>query len=1000
MKNSPKKSKKNLSDLTAFINDDSPAAEPQETGEKAIQGDAVSKIENGQAKSASKSEKDTRKADLKAKRAELKAEKAKKRARLRNDDAVVYSTEKMNGFRFSVPIGYFLRFFSIALSVFGICALLADSFELAGVNLWLLLLFCIGAVSAFSLIFIGGKPIFAGIGIIIAYNVAIFIFIGSPLTFLVSGFEAVFNGAMKTLSDYGYAAFSEISLPALGQIHSESENLLINGGMEAIALLLSLIFSIFSAKRTRLLPMLIFGGAVCVLCFTYNLTGTNTGIMCILAGLCSTVVLSAYDRLYAAHENKADSRKSRAYSGFSSALSGLLVLAVLAAPASSIKNPWREIGAISSPIQSARTIVMTILTGGDPRLNVMNSLVESRSVKLDKIEFTGAELFEVKTYLRNQNVYLRSWIGGSFDSENDSWNLLSDDDYKEMQSQLRAKYGSITGDSVTYMLYRNFDKWLGTDSFPDDSFYGDPSYGYYASFVDVGSIKSSGLLYTLPSLYASGLGIYEYGSRTSRYSEAVSLYSDGIYKSGWLNLKKEFSAPAILPCYTDKKYAKTAAAQAEYTNLLYSFIKSISSVGSSTDDDSVRERFEKILADAGLSKYGTAGLDSYLESSNRRKWITDHISAYEDYGSYVKSFYTNVTASEGVSEITEEIRPDFEAAETDFDKIMTVVNYLIANYDYTTEPDKPSGIYASDVDSFLLETKNGYCVQFATAATLILRNLGIPARYVQGYVAGDFGYVDGKVYKSTVTDEDAHAWVEVWMDGLGWRTIEVTPGYYSSLYYIDSSSNSEISEKVTPTTTKESGTTAAETDETEAPVTTDDTGGEDNEPLLDTSDIIAIVIVLSIAVIAAAAIIIIMKRSKKIRSGRSYYIERAIYGSFTDGDDLAAAAGVLTDFIYQMIYISVGKPKIGETPVEFARRIDCPPKPVDKNGKAAVERRLKWPYTFGKVTEIIEKREFSGNVSRDELIVLGEFAAALEKIEYPHLSAAKKIKYRYLFAVI
>lgn len=72
---------------------------------------------------------------------------------------------------------------------------------------------------------------------------------------------------------------------------------------------------------------------------------------------------------------------------------------------------------------------------------------------------------------------------------------------------------------------------------------------------------------------------------------------------------------------------------------------------------------------------------------------------------------------------------------------------------------------------FLEESETGYCTHFASAAVVLLRAAGIPARYVTGYV------VDAKADQYvTVTAESAHAWVEYYSDGKGWQILEVTPG--------------------------------------------------------------------------------------------------------------------------------------------------------------------------------------------------------------------------------
>lgn len=72
---------------------------------------------------------------------------------------------------------------------------------------------------------------------------------------------------------------------------------------------------------------------------------------------------------------------------------------------------------------------------------------------------------------------------------------------------------------------------------------------------------------------------------------------------------------------------------------------------------------------------------------------------------------------------------------------------------------------------FLLGHRTGHCEYFATAATLLLRATGVPARYATGYALGPR---QGSEEVTTVRDSDAHAWVRVWVDG-EWRDFDPTP---------------------------------------------------------------------------------------------------------------------------------------------------------------------------------------------------------------------------------
>lgn len=106
---------------------------------------------------------------------------------------------------------------------------------------------------------------------------------------------------------------------------------------------------------------------------------------------------------------------------------------------------------------------------------------------------------------------------------------------------------------------------------------------------------------------------------------------------------------------------------------------------------------------------------------------------------------------------------------------------------------------ADPVEYALTESHEGYCMHFASAATLILRELGVPARYVSGYVInpGKFKTSDEVTFKAEVTDYASHAWVEIYLDDIGWIPVEVTPGYDSGeVAKLPSEMNKEAYERV------------------------------------------------------------------------------------------------------------------------------------------------------------------------------------------------------------
>lgn len=89
-------------------------------------------------------------------------------------------------------------------------------------------------------------------------------------------------------------------------------------------------------------------------------------------------------------------------------------------------------------------------------------------------------------------------------------------------------------------------------------------------------------------------------------------------------------------------------------------------------------------------------------------------------------------------------------------------------FSYTMEPPELSG---NSVDQFLFETKAGFCEHYAHAFVVLMRSLDFPARVVTGYMGGEINPVDNQL---TVRQLDAHAWAEVWVDGVGWLRVDPT----------------------------------------------------------------------------------------------------------------------------------------------------------------------------------------------------------------------------------
>jgi len=103
----------------------------------------------------------------------------------------------------------------------------------------------------------------------------------------------------------------------------------------------------------------------------------------------------------------------------------------------------------------------------------------------------------------------------------------------------------------------------------------------------------------------------------------------------------------------------------------------------------------------------------------------------------------------------------------------SVARHVSSSGRYTLNP----GMTVPDGENFALyfleNIKEGYCIHFATTAVLLLRALDIPARFTSGYVVS-LSYFDlGSTI--VITDRNAHAWVEIFYDDVGWLYLEATP---------------------------------------------------------------------------------------------------------------------------------------------------------------------------------------------------------------------------------
>lgn len=105
---------------------------------------------------------------------------------------------------------------------------------------------------------------------------------------------------------------------------------------------------------------------------------------------------------------------------------------------------------------------------------------------------------------------------------------------------------------------------------------------------------------------------------------------------------------------------------------------------------------------------------------------------------------------------------------TRYDAVKAIENHLHDNFEYSETP--PERTYP--LAGFLFVDRSGYCQQFSGAMALMLRMVGIPARVATGFAPGQADTDEGTF---RVRDLDAHSWVEVYFNGIGWVPFDPTP---------------------------------------------------------------------------------------------------------------------------------------------------------------------------------------------------------------------------------
>lgn len=232
-----------------------------------------------------------------------------------------------------------------------------------------------------------------------------------------------------------------------------------------------------------------------------------------------------------------------------------------------------------------------------------------------------------------------------------------------------------------------------------------------------------------------------------------------------------------------------------------------------------------------------------------------------------------------------------------YDKVKAIEQYLSKNYKYSYTPGNlPEG--RDFVDYFLFDVKEGYCTYYATAMCILTRCIGIPSRYVEGYILPPTPIKDN-LYE--VTNQQAHAWVEVYFEGIGWIQFEPTSSFGGNLYQNNRSPQSNPNPN--PARFTPAIRTSGPSNNNLPKEETTNTKTDYTKLLVILAAIVSVILVFSLIVLAN------ILRRKRIISNIS---------------KLPPREGILELYNYFMKYLVYQNADFagGETPMEHAARLD------------------------------------------------------------------------------
>ncbi len=693
-------------------------------------------------------------------------------------------------------------------------------------------------------------------------------------------------------------------------------------------------------------------------------------------------------------------RRNRAASGFAAAAA--IVLSAIAAfiPFALSKKPFKKISFLDEPIKNVRTAVTDFLMGDsvdltkNPYGKYENFHYEN--LNFDAREYAGIQIFRVEAPAKFP-VFLKSRTALDYDNQRSRWSYASGDVVLEMN---RRFGGNFTPDIITKNAYSYL--YPISAEYPEKgSTIALNGYGFLVEQVHALRINGKCGILLVPSVMNPDIGVLKYDSMEEASSRYSAFY-DGVYTSRHFGPLPEDGSfengySTVSYVYDMRRSDMSDVLESEKAALDLAYSLALRAEDGE-EEDALLSEYIKTARD--LPVYNNIGERYFGEMSRgERSDFREAIELEHEYRDYVYETYTTVPDEVSFRSLANTIVAAAEERRgsdhlTRYETVMAIVDHL-EGFEYSLTPTAPSDPKRHVLEAFLFETKEGYCAHFATAATVLLRELGIPARYTEGYrvdgwyTAGGRGIADR--YRADVLDENSHTWVEVYFDGIGWIPFEVTKSFSEGLYDDPSSNDAtkapDEEEYVVPDTVTPPPEEAETEPEEEIHSATLSTAEHLWMVFKQYLKIILIVLAVLIAVRVAIKIVKrfgddkVRRRADRIRDAK----EEDHYRSH-DTDNRAEAKYLIDSLFMIFDTFEIG-PEKGEQLSEFAARLRR-----EYVGLSSVDPE--------EVMRCVLKEEYGHGLTYTETYTLASYLEDVIKTVYTGLSRTDKIKYRYIKHVI